>query len=87
MDIYAASEALRKGELRSYDNTGKVISFLRKSNKERVLIMVNTSDQVQETKIPIEFAHEKGKDLTTQSTETLPSLLTLQPFQFKIWKL
>ena len=87
MDIYAASEALRKGELRSYDNTGKVISFLRKSNKERVLIMVNTSDQVQETKIPIEFAHEKGKDLTTQSTETLPSILTLQPFQFKIWKL
>ena len=87
MDIYTSSEALRKGELKSYDNTGKVISFLRKSNNEKVLIMVNTSDQVQETKIPIEFAHEKGKDLTNQSTETLPSILTLQPFQFKIWQL
>lgn len=85
MDIYASSDALRKGVLRTYD-TGKVASFYRKSNKEGVLIIVNTSDQIQETKIPIEFALEKGENLMTLTTETVPSTLTLQPFQFKIWK-
>lgn len=86
MRIYANSEALKEGVLRTYD-TGNVASYLRKSRNEEVLIMVNTTDQAVEVKIPIEFSQKQVKDLSDDSSETLPIVLKLAPFQYKIWKI
>lgn len=86
MDIYASSEALKKGSLLNYE-TGRVATYLRKSNNEKVLIMVNTTGEVQVAKSPIEFASESGTNLITKTTETISPSITLQPFQFKIWRL
>ncbi len=86
MRIYANSEALKEGTLRTYD-TGNVASYLRKSQNEEVLIMVNTTDQPIEVKVPIEFSHKQVKNLSDNSSETLPTVLELKPFQYKIWKI
>lgn len=86
MGIYSASEALRKGTLRTFDN-GKIATYYRKSQNEGVLILVNTTNQTTEAKIPIEFAKEEAKSLLDNTTEKLPSVLTLAPFQYKIWKI
>lgn len=86
MRIYANSEALKEGALKTYD-TGKVASYLRKSQNEEVLIMVNTTDQTIEVKVPIEFSHKQVKNLSDNSSETLSTVLELAPFQYKIWKI
>lgn len=83
MNIYNNSKALRKGVLRTFD-TENVVSFYRESNNEGVLIMVNITDKKTEVKVPIEFANEKMKNLLDNSSETLPTVLELEPFQYKI---
>lgn len=86
MKIYANSEALKKGTLRTFD-TGNIATYYRKGENEGVLIMVNTTNQITETKIPIEFAHEKVKNLLNNSFETLPTVLTFKPYQYQIWQI
>ena len=86
MTVYHASEALRKGTLKTYD-TGKVASFYRESQKEGVLVMVNTTNSVETIKVPIEYAHEEARNLMDNSTATLPTTLTLEPYQFFIFKM
>lgn len=84
MAAYQVSDALRKGELRTYD-TGKVATFSRKSLKEKVLVMVNTSASAQQAKVPIEFALENAHSLTSNTSITLPSVLTMEAYQYNIW--
>ncbi|MDL2221733.1 alpha-amylase [Parabacteroides sp. OttesenSCG-928-N08] len=84
MEVYVASDALRKGELTTY-NTDKVATFSRKSLQQRLLVMVNTSGAAQQVKVPIEFALEEVRSLIDKSTMTLPVAITLDPYQYHIW--
>lgn len=85
MSVYTSSDALKKGALRTFD-TDNVASFHRASQDEGILIMVNTTDQTKEVKIPIEFAHEDALNLMDNTSETLPSVVTMEPYQYNIWK-
>ncbi len=85
MDIYTSSDALRKGTLRTF-NTGDVASFLRASQDEELLIMVNPTSDAKEAKVPIEFAREDAIDLINNTSVTLPAAITLDPYQYTIWK-
>ncbi|NMB02553.1 MAG: alpha-amylase, partial [Firmicutes bacterium] len=86
MDIYTSSDALKKGSLRTFEN-GKVATYVRKSQKETILILVNTANEQFEAKIPIEFSQENMINLLTNSVEKMPSVLTLEPYQYKILKI
>lgn len=83
MSVYNASDALRRGTLTTYAN-GKVATYVRKSQKETVLVMVNTSAAEETAKLPIEYAHEEAHDPFTSATQVLPSVLTLAPYQYYI---
>jgi glycosidase len=86
MNIYSNSDALKKGTLKTYEN-GKVVTFVRKSQKETILIFVNTTNEQVEAKTPIEFSQEDLMNLITNSVEKIPSVLKLDPFQYKILKI
>lgn len=85
MDVYTTSDALKKGSLQTY-NTGDAVSFLRASQNEEVLIMVNPTNQKVEVKTPIQFAFEDAMNLLDKTKVTLPSVINLEPYQYYIWK-
>ena len=85
MNIYISSDALKKGTLKTYEN-GKVATYVRKSQSESILIMVNTTNEQVEAKTPIEFSQEELKNLLNNSNEKMPAVLTLEPYQYKILK-
>lgn len=88
MSIYTLSDAMRKGAIKTY-NTTDVVSILRTSQNEVVLIMVNTKNETREVKTPIEFAKGNAVNLLDKKTETLPSVISLEPYEpyeYGIWK-
>ena len=85
MNIYTTSDALKKGVVKTF-NTPGVVSVLRESQNEEVLIMVNTTNQIVEVKPPIAYAQSEALNLVNKKTETLPSLITLEPYEYNIWK-
>lgn len=85
MNIYTTSDALKKGAVKTF-NTAGVVSVLRESQNKEVLIMVNTTNQIVEVKPPIAYAQSEALNLVNKKTETLPSLITLEPYEYNIWK-
>lgn len=85
MGIYTASDALRKGTLKTYE-TGSVATFYRESQKQKVLVLVNTTNQSQTVRIPIERAGDNVKSLLDGATSVLPASLELEPYQYCIWQ-
>ncbi len=85
MEIYCASTALRSGETKWY-NTGKVASYCRLSGKERMFVVVNTTNESMTVKTPIERAGEQVESLLNGKTSVLPAVLTLEPYQYEIFK-
>lgn len=85
MKAYKASATLRGGTLKTYE-TGKVASFYRAAGEKGVLVMVNTSNEVQTIKTPIERAGNRVKNLLNNEVTTLPAAMTLQPYQYNIWE-
>ena len=85
LNIYTSSDALKNGTVRTF-NTGDAVSILRTSQTEEVLIMVNTTNVAIDVKTPIEFAHGDAVNLLNEKTETLPSVMTLEPYEYNIWR-
>ena len=85
MSIYTSSDAMRKGAIKTY-NTTDVVSILRSSQNEEVLIMVNTKNETKEVKTPIEFANGNVVNLLDKKTEILPSVIKLEPYEYGIWR-
>lgn len=85
MAVYLSSVALQKGDLRAYE-TEKVACYYRTSAEERVFVVVNTSGKAETIKTPIERAGDSVKNLMDNTVSTLPVALTLEPYQYYIWK-
>ena len=84
MQAYNSSAALRGNGLRTYD-TGKVATFCKTYNNERVLVMANTSKESQTIKVPIELAGEEMIDLMSNENKILSAAITLEPYQYYIY--
>lgn len=86
MNIYSSSEALKKGKVRTF-NTPNVVCVLRASQNEKILVVVNTTNEAIEIKTPIEFAYSHAENLLDKVSLTLTSLITLEPYQFSLYKI
>lgn len=86
MAIRKSSSALKTGQLKTYE-TGIIASFYRSDSKEGILVMVNTTNKEQTVKAPIEQAYNNATDLMNNTTLTIPSVLTFEPYQYMIWKI
>lgn len=86
MAIRKASSALKTGTLKTYE-TGAMASYYRSDSQEGILVLVNTTNNTLETKAPIERVGDSAKDLMDNTTFTVPAVLTLEPYQYKILKI
>lgn len=86
MAIRKASSALKTGTLKTYE-TGAMASYYRSDNQEGILVLVNTTNNTLEAKAPIERVGDRAKDLMDNTTFTVPAVLTLEPYQYKIFKI
>lgn len=85
MAVYKASATLRGGELKMYE-TGKVASFYRTDGKKGLFVVVNTSNEAQTIKTPIERVGNRVKNLMDNETTTLSAALAVEPYQYLIWE-
>ena len=86
MAIYNANEALRKGRLTAYP-TDDVALFERSLGSQRFLIAANVRNTRQTITLPAEFANKSNIDLYTGPSFTLTHELSLEPYEYKIFKL
>lgn len=82
---YKASKDVRGGELKLY-STGKVASFYRNAGSHGLFVMVNTTGEEVQVKIPIERAGETMTDLMTGKEVKLSTAIKLSPYQYVIYK-
>lgn len=85
MKVYKATATLRGGALKTYE-TGKAASLYYSSGKKGLFVMVNTSNETQNVKIPIERTGDRVKNLLNGETIALPAALTLEAYQYFIWE-
>lgn len=83
MGIYKKTADLRGGELKCYP-TGKVASLYWKNAEKGLFVVVNTSQDAETVKTPIERAGETMKNLVSGETLTLGVTMTLEPCQYMI---
>lgn len=82
---YKNTKDVRGGELKLYA-TGKIVSFYRKAGSHGMFVMVNPTAEAVQIKIPIEQAGSTMQDMMTGKSATLSSAVTLQPYQYLIYK-
>ena len=85
MEIYTSSSMLRSAGVKIYD-TGKAASFYRVSGDEAILVIANTSSTTETIKVPIERVGDRMRNLMDNEVVTLPVVLTMEPYQYYIWK-
>lgn len=86
MAIRKASSALKTGGLKTYE-TGVMASYYRSDSNEGILILVNTTKNALEAKAPIERVGDSARDLMDNTTLTVPAVITMEPYQYRIWKI
>ena len=82
---YKSTKDVRGGELKLY-STGKVASFYRAAGDHGLFVMVNTTGESVQVKVPMERAGEKMQNLISGESLTLPTALTLEAYEYLICK-
>ncbi|HVW97989.1 MAG TPA: alpha-amylase family glycosyl hydrolase [Mucilaginibacter sp.] len=78
----AAHEAIKTGALTTYNDT-KVIAFEKKSGGDDVLILVNAKNEVADFSVPAAVQGNWTNGMTNSSI-SLTSKITLQPYQYLV---
>ena len=85
ISAYKNTKDVRGGELKLY-STGNVVSFYRNAGEHGMLVMVNPTNEAVQVKMPMEQAGKTMKDMMTGESVKLPSAVTMQPYQYVIYK-
>lgn len=81
----AAHEAVKTGQLTAYNNTD-VIAFEKKSGTDDVLIFVNPRNSIINYTVPAALQNSTWVNGFTNSSVTLSTQLTLQPYGYMVFK-
>lgn len=79
------SLAVRRGSLQSYGNAD-VISFTKESGAEKVLVIVNLRNAVTNYSIPQALVGTSWTNALDNSNSTLSANISLQPFEYFLYK-
>ena len=83
MAAYHESAPLRGQEPVLY-NTGDIASIYY---KDGLFVVANTTGEKVQAKAPMERAGDKVTNMVTGASETIPSALTLEAYEYRIWKI
>lgn len=83
MDAYHQTASLRGGNVTLY-NTGDIVSIYY---PDGLFVVANTKGEAVQVKAPMERSGDKVKNMMTGSSESVPSALKLDAYEYKIWKI
>lgn len=83
MTAYHESASLRGGEPILY-NTGDIVSIYYPGG---LFVVANTTGEKVQVKAPMERAGDKVTDMMTGTSGSVPAALSLEAYQYKIWKI
>lgn len=78
-----ASEAIRRGELKSY-SSDDVAVFTMEQGEEKVLVLSNLRNRAVTYILPVEFAGTQWNNAFNESEVTLGEEVTLEPFSYLV---
>lgn len=82
MKAYKDTETLRAGSPALYQK-GSVVAF---SYAAGLLVMVNTSSSEVSVKMPLDHVGAAATDVISGKAETLETVRTFAPYEYKLWK-
>lgn len=82
---YKATSSVRGGELEVY-TTGDAASFYRAAGSHGMLVMVNTANESVQVKVPMEHAGKTMTDVIAGVDVELPTVMTMEPYQYFIYQ-
>lgn len=86
LSIYKSQPALRYGTVEPLPDD-RILAFVRSHDGERILVAVNVTDGAADIALPSTLAGSKAADIIGNTDITLPASLSLQPYQYCIYKL
>lgn len=86
MQIYRNSPALQKGDIKLFQTTKSVCSY-RTSTSEKILVLISTSGSQERLNLPMECVGNSATNLWTGESTVLQRTVTLEPYQYCIWKI
>lgn len=82
MKAYTESAEARGGEMTLY-NTGDLVTIYYQGG---LLVTVNTTGASVQVKTPMERSGDKAVNMMTGNQENIPAALSLEAYEYKIWK-
>lgn len=83
MKAYTESAKARGGEITLY-NTGDLVTIYYQGG---LMVTVNTTGAPVQVKTPMERSGDKAVNMMTGKQENIPSALSLDAYEYKIWKI
>lgn len=83
MKAYTESAEARGGEITLY-NTGDLVTIYYQGG---LLVTVNTTGASVQVKTPMERSGDKAVNMMTGNQENIPAALSLEAYEYKIWKI
>lgn len=83
MKAYTESVEARGGEMTLY-NTGNLVTIYYQGG---LMVTVNTTGAAVQVKTPMERAGDKAIDMMTGTSGSIPAVLNLDAYEYKIWKI
>ena len=83
LNFYNSSDALKKGELTSYPSPD-VLAFKRAFEQKEVLVLVNVRNNPSAYPVPVELQGTSWKGAFDLSIVTLPEIMSLQAYEYRI---
>jgi hypothetical protein len=84
MAVYAASEALKKGRLQTFDMAG-IACFYRLYQTHGALVAVNVHNNAVTFNVPSQFVGQSFTNAFDNTTVNLPATIAMEPYQYCIW--
>lgn len=82
---YKDTKDVRGGELVTY-STGKVASFARKAGNHGMLVMVNTTDEALQIKVPMDYSGKTLENVISGTSLQLTTAVSLEAYGYLILK-
>lgn len=83
MDAYHKTASVRGGDVTLY-STGDIVSIYYPGG---LFVAINAKGESVQAKAPMERAGDKVVNMMTGASETIPSALSLDAYEYKIWKI
>lgn len=87
MGVYVDTKSYREDGPTMYDTSDAASIYWENSSGQGLFVMVNTTSESLEARVPMARRGDKATDLLTGDSQTLGATYTLDAYEYKIWSI